>query len=69
MRFTRRRRFSPPLPLLKWEADKALYSAEILVAWFDKKLTFREHAKWTAAKAGGLVASISWHMSNLGEAE
>ncbi len=34
--------------------------------WFDGMLTFKEHAKWTAAKAERIVASISWLMSNLG---
>ncbi len=34
--------------------------------WFDGKLTFKEHAKQTAAKAEKVVVSISWLMSNLG---
>ncbi len=34
--------------------------------WFDGKLTFKEHAKRTAAKAERIVVSISQLMSNLG---
>ncbi len=35
--------------------------------WFDGKLIFKEHAKWTAANAERVVASISQLMSNIGE--
>ncbi len=37
----------------------ALYSPKVLELWFDGKLTFKEQAKWTAAKAERFVASIS----------
>ncbi len=33
--------------------------------WFDGKLTFKKHAKWTAAKAEKVIVSISRLMSNL----
>ncbi len=34
--------------------------------WFDGKLTFKEHSKWTSVKAGRDVARISQIMFNLG---
>ncbi len=47
-------------------ADKALYSPKVFgIVRFDGKLTFKEHAKQTAAKAERVVASISQLMSKL----
>ncbi len=35
-----------------------LYNPEILGVWFDKKPTFKEHAKWAAAKAGRIARAL-----------
>ncbi len=58
--FTRRRRFSPPPSFrLKGEQIRLCTALKYLRWWFDRKLTFKEHAKQTVAKAERIVASIS----------
>ncbi len=64
---TQRCQLSPPPSLHLKEEQIRLYTAlKYLGLRFDGKLTFKEHAKQTAAKAERVVASISWLMSNLG---
>ncbi len=61
--------FSPPSPSfhLKEEREKRLCTAlKYLRLWFDEKLTFKEHAKWTTIKAERIVANINWLMLNQG---
>ncbi len=67
VQFTHRCRFSYLSFHLKGEQIRFCTALKYLVLWFDRKLTFKEHAKWTAAKAEKVVASISWLMSNRGE--
>ncbi len=57
--FTRHRRFSPPSFHLKGEQIRLCTALKYLGLWFDGKLTFKEHAKRTAAKAERIIASIS----------
>ncbi len=64
--FTRRRRFSPLSFHLKEEQIRLCTAIKYLGLSFDGKLTFKEHAKRTAAKAERIVGSISRLMSNLG---
>ncbi len=64
--FTHRRHFSPPSFRLKGEQIRLCTALKYLGLWFNGKLTFKEHAKRTAAKAERIVASISQLMSNLG---
>ncbi len=56
----------PPSYRLKGEQIRHCIDIKYLGLWFDGKLTFKEHAKQTAAKADSVVASISQFMSNLG---
>ncbi len=63
--FTRCCQFSPPSFRLKGEQIRLCMALKYLGLWFDGKLTFKEHAKRTAAKAERIVASISRLMSNL----
>ncbi len=64
--FTRHHRFNPPSFRLKGEQIRLCTALKYSGLWFDEKLTFKEHAKWTAAKAERVIASISRLMSNLG---
>ncbi len=66
MLFARHRRFSPPSFHIKGEQIRLCTALKYLGLWFDSNLTFKEHAKRTAAKAKRIVASISRLMSNLG---
>ncbi len=63
---TQCRRFSPPSFRLKREQIRLCTALKYLGLWFDGKLTFKEHAKRTAAKAKRIVTSINRLMSNLG---
>ncbi len=56
----------PPSFRLKGEQIRLCTALRYLGLWFDGKLTFKEHAKRTAAKAERIVASISRLMLNLG---
>ncbi len=49
----------------RWEV-RLCTALKYLGLWFDVKLAFKEHAKWTAAKAKGVIMSISRLMLNLG---
>ncbi len=64
--FTRRCWFSPPSFRLKGEQIRLCTALKYLGLWFDSKLTFKEHAKQTVAKADRIITSISRFMSNLG---
>ncbi len=56
----------PPSFCLKGEQTRLCRALKYLGLWFDGKLTFKEHAKQTSAKAGRIVRSISQLMPNLG---
>ncbi len=58
--------FSPSSFRLKEEQIMLCTALKYLGLWFDGKLTFKEHAKRTAAKAKRVIASTSRLMSNLG---
>ncbi len=64
--FTRCCWFGPSSFHLKGEQIWLCTALKYLRSWFDKKLTFKEHAKQTAAKTERIVASISRLMSNIG---
>ncbi len=51
---------------LKGKETKLCTVPKYLGLEFDEKLTFTEHARWTAAKVERIVTSISRLMSNLG---
>ncbi len=64
--FTHRLRFSLPSFHLKGEQIRLFTALKYLGLWFDRKLTFKEHAKHTAAKAERVIVSMSRRlMSNL----
>ncbi len=64
--FTCRCPFSPPSFHLKGEEMKLCTVLKFLGVWFDGKLTFKEHAKQTAAAAERIVMNTSRLMLNLG---
>ncbi len=53
---------------MRAEGTLALWN-NIICRIFYGKLTFKEHVKWTAAKADRIIASISQLMLNLGQGE
>ncbi len=56
----------PPSFRLKGDQIKLYTALKYLGLWFDGRLTFKEHAKRTAAKAERIIAGISQFMSNQG---
>ncbi len=64
--FTRRCRFNPTSFRLKGEQIRLCTALKYFGLWFVGKLTFKVHAKRTAAKAERIVGSISRLISNLG---
>ncbi len=60
--FTHYWQFSPPPFCLKGEEIRLYTSLKYLLLCFDGKLTFKDHVKWTAGKAGRIIMSISWLM-------